>query len=124
MLKRHQDILKALVSVLNDGETDIYYDPDIPGFTNGVDVTQKRNTHTISEHPSEIFDILIELKGEGYVHSTSKNLSGAFYVRLTDKGKHYREYLRRDSIDYLKDKWEAYLAVLISLAALVVAIIK
>lgn len=40
-------------------------------------------------------------------------------IALTEKGAHYKDYLKDQRIDYIKDKWIDFLALAISLIALV-----
>ena len=67
----------------------------------------------------EFSNALNQLIAEGwaeYVFTRNGNRSG---VKLTHNGVHYKEYLRREMVRYLADKWVDILALVVAAAAFI-----
>ena len=117
MILLNKECKKVLNLLINDLENE-----PSPGYI--ID-----NISCLSNMPiRSLYRILEYLASNNYIHIRTVNLPHNImtihYYRLTELGKCYKDVIRKERLDYIRDKWIDIIACTISLIALIISIIS
>ena len=112
-------ILEELIKSRKGTEFVCAFDEALSGI---ADTSIERFSESLNLNTEDVRAAVRYLEGRGYLEYQSTSGGHNIGFHLSHKGLNWRDFRRKEILDYIADKWPDFIAVIISLMSLFISI--